>query len=804
MKAAYDLALESMRGNPEALLPKRSGDGWTYLCPAHPAADFAGFIQDNPKSDDGAPILKCENGCTKKDIERVLRVKGLWLWDKRKKDKTDDSELERRIGAWWVYTSRDADQTPCLRVSHWNYFTPDGEFVKSETVRQKPDGKGNWISASADYSVPPLNWQAVREKAFYGKTVFCVDGESSMDELTRLGFTGFTTDGGAGNIAGFENSGVGQDCKTTDGCVESVVIIPIMSEAGMRSARAKARFLHVRQIPVKLLVLPGLAPISSGKGECLLQWVERFHTNIELAKLANDCPLWPTDPEDLHGEYIPDREPTKAEIKPVAKFAEKDEDDPLRYAFTELGNALWFKKVFKDVVAFLPRTVQSVWIIAKDGIWHFDTAKTVKNLMAQAVDVMTAEMQASGQFNTEKIMAWRSKSVSSRMISAALSLAEARMNVDIAAFNMHTWLLPCLNGVINLKTGELLPHSAEYKWTKCIDLVYNPDIGLADAPNFCAFMRDIFPDENLKEQQKKIDAVIRCFAVSLTGDPKFRKWFLLWGPKGREGKSTLAELILSLFGTRVFGVTAKKYLITDIQQDSKFSDPGSLREYRFVLMDEIGKRDKIDNEKMKSISGNDSITGSALYKDTFTFKPTHHLYVYGNSKPRFDAGGDTAAQDRCVVIPFLRHFEEHEQDDTLAERLQSEKQQLLTIMVFACVWIWNQKSLGLHEFMADARNEYLAEEDFFGQFLEQCVGPGLAPISAEDLHDCLVWWCKSEQGVMKPWPKNAMGREMNRRGYKSAKDEDSYMTYENLQIKPACVKRMGTFKNRQHIREFNN
>lgn len=807
---AYDIALESMKGNPEAKLPKRSGDGWIYLCPAHPLPDFAGYIQDNQKNPHGAPVLKCLQHCTSKDIEKALKARGLWFWDKQKKTKGDEN-LERRFFACYYYYSHDVENTIALRVVHWDYYNEQNELVKTEVIRQKLDDQGEWQLAPANWSAPAYNWKAVREKAFYNKAVFCFDTEENVERLAEWDLVGFAHDGGSSNIWGFENSGIGQVCKPfgTDECVKYVVIIPELNQAGMKCARAKARFFHKRDIPVKLLCLPGLAGVSTGKGEGFKEWVLKGRTKDDLLQLVKDCPFWPTSDEEEDEEFIPEREPTKAEIVQARKTAEPSdsENDPFNYAFTDLGNALWFKRMCESYVAFLPgagRNGGGLWFVYQDGIWSFDKARRVRSLMAKAVEVMRKELLASGRYNADKVMEWRDKSIMSRGINAALTMAEDRMASDETEFNLEKWKIACINGVVDLKTGELLPHDPKYKFTTRVEVNYDPDKDASwdDAPVFQKFMLDIFPSETKADQWKRVQAVTSCFSVSLTADPKFKKWFLLYGPGGNNGKSTLAEFMLFLLGEG-FATTARKALICEVEHETKFSNPGVLRGKRFGIMDEIGKKDKIDNEKMKSITGNDSLTGDKLFVDAFTFKPTHYLYVYGNEKPRFDTGSDKAAQNRCVVIPFLRSFSDDEIDGELPEKLRAEATAVFAIMVWSCVTTWNRKHLLIHPFMVDARDQYMKEEDLFGEFIEQCLTPVPGTeIAAEDIHDVLAHWCRVEQGNMRAWHKNYMGKELVRRGFKRHQDRDGYTIYEDLQIKPAYLNRQKKAVHREIARDW--
>ncbi len=805
MKVAYDIALESMRGNPDAMLPKQSGDGWIYHCPAHLNPDFSGYIEDHKKQDK-PPILRCVNGCSPKQIQDALRKRGLWVWDQKQKEHMD---LERRYFGSWLYTARDIERSPLLQVVYWDYYNEEGEKVSTEIVQRLMNDKGKWEAPPPNWDVPPLHFQQVQEKAFSNRVVFSVDSEFKCELLKEWELVGFTTPGGANNIWGFENSGIEKDCKddSIKSCVNYVVIIPDANQLSMQFARRKARFLHKHNIPCKLLYLPGLPPISKTGTEGLDTWIAAGHTKDELLELAVDAPLWPAADEDIE-DWIPERPPTKAEIVQARKANEPidPENDPFNYAFTDTGNALWFKKMCESYVAYLPgvgKGGSGLWFVYKDGIWSFDKARRVRSLMVKAVELMKTEMLASGRFPAEKVMDWRNKSLMSRGINAALTVAEDKMAIDDTEFNLEKWKIACINGVVCLKTGALLDHDPKYKFTSRVEVRFDPDKDASwdDAPVFQKFMLDIFPAPTLAEQWKRVQAVVSCFSVSMTADPKFKKWFLLYGPGGNNGKSTIAEFMLFLLGEG-FATTARKALICEVDHETKFSNPGVLRGKRFGIMDEIGKRDKIDTEKMKSVTGNDSLTGDKVYIDAFMFKPTHYLYVYGNERPRFDAGSDQAAQKRCIVIPFLRSFTDDEIDGELPEKLRKEAEAVFAIMVWSCVNTWVRKTLLVHPFMTDAKNEYLKEEDLFGQFLEQCVyHVENAEITAEELHDTLVWWCRAEQGMSKPYHKSTMGKELTRRGYTSKKS-DGYMIYDHLQIKPSCIVRQKQMKHRQQVIEY--
>ena len=758
---------------------KGGKDGYLCSCPnkgAHANGDkHASFTVENVPGSPWPKMFCHSQHCEWSVLKKILVDAGKYpTFEKKKREK----ERWDFFGEWPYHWY---DGSVRFVVKRYDVYKGD-EFIKKVYTPKFPNPGGVF---EVDYKesgykpedIPLFNLLGLADACKKNRVIFIVEGEKCARDLIERGLVATTP---PGMLGGSKKVYWKKHWTKMVTGAQYVVLLADGDSAGIQKGLSVARALFAAGIPVKWVRLPNLRR----EKDDVYDWFRypkndrgELPTVDDLKGIVSSAEFWTPEPGD---EYVPEEEESAAK--------KRDEEDPLDHCFTELGNALWFKKAFEGQVAYM--AAKHPWLIYKNGIWTFDKTKRVKVLFAQAMKRMKSDLMATGRWDKEKIDAWVSRSTNDKPTMAALNLAAPRMELTDTSFNMAKWKIAARNCVIDLQTGLPLDHSPAFMWNKRIDVDYNPDMGWEDAPRFREFMRSIFPDDDPKEQQRKIDSVIRCFAVSLTGDPKFRKWFLLWGPQGREGKSTLAEIILSILGDEVFGKTVKKGLITEVQQENKFTDPGNLKEMRFALMEEIGKKDKIDNEKMKSVTGNDSLSGSKLFMDTFTFRPSHYIYVYGNSKPRFDAGGDTAAQDRCVVIPFLRHFEEHEIDDTLADDLQKEKQAILTILVFACVSIWNMKSLGLHKMMLDAKSDYLKEEDLFGQFLSDCIEK--APdnqLASDEIYQTFTHWAKEEQGMQKPWAKHVIGKELNRRGYKSNFDSEGYKVYRDIKIKPAFAKR---------------
>jgi putative DNA primase/helicase len=97
----------------------------------------------------------------------------------------------------------------------------------------------------------------------------------------------------------------------------------------------------------------------------------------------------------------------------------------------------------------------------------------------------------------------------------------------------------CNSGVINLKTGELLPHDRELLMRKLAPVDFNPKV---ECPIFLRFLDRIFEGDG-----ELIRFVQRAIGYSLTSDTSEQCTFVLNGT-GANGKTTLIHVIQDLLG----------------------------------------------------------------------------------------------------------------------------------------------------------------------------------------------------------------------------------------------------------------
>ena len=127
-----------------------------------------------------------------------------------------------------------------------------------------------------------------------------------------------------------------------------------------------------------------------------------------------------------------------------------------------------------------------------------------------------------------------------------ISLAQSEVPIRPELLNANPWLLNCLNGTIDLRTGRLLPHTMEHFITKLAPVNYDPN---ANCDRWLEFLSRIM-DGN----EQLISFLQRAIGYALTGETSEQCLFIFHG-SGANGKSTFLQAISSI-ARRLFYVHA--------------------------------------------------------------------------------------------------------------------------------------------------------------------------------------------------------------------------------------------------------
>lgn len=232
-------------------------------------------------------------------------------------------------------------------------------------------------------------------------------------------------------------------------------------------------------------------------------------------------------------------------------------------------------------------------------------------------------------------------------------------------FNCHKSQLSLQNGIIDLKTGELIEHSKDLLFTQHINIEYCKS---AKCPRWEQFLFEIFQGD-----LEQISFLKRALGYNLTGLTTEQVLFFLIGP-GENGKSTIGNVILSILSS----ITSQADFNTFLESKSEKirNDIARLHNSRIVFASESSAEKYLDEGAIKQMTGGDIITARFLFKEYFEYHPQFKIWLITNQFPKIKQG-DHALWRRIIPIIIDYKVPKKNRDNNLLKKLLVEKQGIL-------------------------------------------------------------------------------------------------------------------------------
>ncbi|BAZ47329.1 phage/plasmid primase, P4 family protein (plasmid) [Chondrocystis sp. NIES-4102] len=225
----------------------------------------------------------------------------------------------------------------------------------------------------------------------------------------------------------------------------------------------------------------------------------------------------------------------------------------------------------------------------KKGIWNSESAELIGQLVKSQVKAI-----ANGTARRGK----KRPSYTISFINGVTALL--KLDLAVRRWNEASGLLPMLNGVLDLETKKLLPHSPENRLTWC--LPYNYNILATCEPIQEWLLTMCNGDRALVE-------LMRAYLLGIvTGRTDWQKYLELVGAGGT-GKSTLTRLATALVGQENVHTTTLKKL-----EKEKF-ETASIAGKRLVLIND-SERYAGEVGKLKNLTGQDSLPYEVKFKQS--------------------------------------------------------------------------------------------------------------------------------------------------------------------------------------------
>lgn len=307
----------------------------------------------------------------------------------------------------------------------------------------------------------------------------------------------------------------------------------------------------------------------------------------------------------------------------------------------------------------------------------------------------------------EALHAWARGAQSAAAIRRIMELGQTLVSIRTDALDGDPWLLNCENGTVDLRTGELRAHRRSDFITKLAPVSFDP---VAECPRWADFVDQILPDPEVR------GFVQRYLGYSLTGSTREQCFVIALGP-GANGKSVLAETVRSLLGDYTRDCPTDTIMHTGSGRGTE-NDVARLRGARFATAKETEEDKRIDEARVKQLTGEDTVTARFLFREHFEFVPTFKLWLYCNHRPRI-VGTDDGIWRRVMLVPFGVIIPKSRRDPELKAKLLLESPGILAWLVRGCVE-WLSSGLSAPAAVTAGTAEWRSQSDEVRAFVDDC------------------------------------------------------------------------------------
>ena len=437
---------------------------------------------------------------------------------------------------------------------------------------------------------------------------------------------------------------------------------------------------------------------------------------------------------------------------------------------TDADNAERLKMLYGYDVRYIPEKGKGAAWMRWDGKRWKPVYET--NLYDLVVNTALLSIRAvygasGGEFSDEDIQK-RVKALTKLKNRAktddCLKYARKVLEGSINDFDRKPYALNVQNGIINLKTGVLYPHTRAAMCSKIARAEYRPEL-IGQESLWARTVAQIIPDEEERVYLQKWAGYL------LIGAAPEEKLLFLYGTGG-SGKGTFINTIGYMLGDYADTVDIEVFLSSrnDGHGGGANASPeiAKLAGVRAAMASEtpIGRR--MNEAKLKSITGRDDITARFLYGPQFTFSPVVKFVLSSNYLPAVHDSTDGGMIRRLVIAPLMQNLDDV-RDIHLKEKLQ-ETEELAAVLAW-CVdgcLKWQKEGLGTppRRFLQQM-GAFYADSDALQQFIDdECFIGKSARAKVKDFCERFTEW--SGERIKK----RSVIEMMRRKGYEVTRHND--------------------------------
>jgi len=385
----------------------------------------------------------------------------------------------------------------------------------------------------------------------------------------------------------------------------------------------------------------------------------------------------------------------------------------------------------------------------------------MKELAKNLPTIITTEVvNYNDEDRRSEVIKWANSVRSNSRLNAAVESAnsDTRIITPVEIWDGDEYLIGVNNGVINLKTGELMKGRPDLHITKRVPLSYTPGMRNTRWETFIDYATG--GDKELQEWIQK------AVGYTLTGLNNQDLLFLVYGPPG-SGKNTFVEAIVKALGTQQYAWPLDSSILADTGASTSSTDMyhwAELRGRRMVWVDELPESERLKENAVKKLTGSSEISARSPGEKPFTFKAQAKLWITTNHRPMIN---DDAMWRRIRPIPWSNVPEVADPD--LKAYLFDPEGGLPAVLAWAVEGAIKylgssaRDPLGWCTAVSEAAEIYRKNEDRIGMFLnEETRENEGASVLVKQMYSIYRMW--SDERGERPLTQIAFHRKLSDRG----------------------------------------
>lgn len=309
------------------------------------------------------------------------------------------------------------------------------------------------------------------------------------------------------------------------------------------------------------------------------------------------------------------------------------------------------------------------------------------------------------------------------LVSLECQVEETDLNADRMLFNFR-------NGMLNLRTDALEPHSRDQLSTIQFPFDFHRD---APCARWQRFLDEVFQGNN--SLSLLLQEIFGYVLIPYTGMQKMF-WFV---GEGANGKGVAIKILEAL-------IDKSNRTCLDIRNLQNPFVRAAMYNKLVAVQGDFPKRFYGNEDLVKTIVGGDSLDAQEKFKPQFEFTPFCRFIFAMNTLPETKDLSKGFFR-RLVIVPFTKTFSEDEQDRHLSETLQKELPGIFLWALEGLKRLVENKCFTESPDALRALDNYKQEHNTVGQFVEsECVLGAETKCKGSDLWSAYEVFC-AESGI---------------------------------------------------------